>query len=79
MLYYILLFVIEFYIYIHTYYFKYFRFSKFYPKALEIAFTSDDKVTVAKYTADIQCSQLFKGFASLEVLYVFWIFSLRQS
>jgi len=77
MLYYILLFVIEFYIYkyicIYIYtYSKYFRFSKFYPKALEIAFTSDDKVTVAKYTADIQCSQLFKGFASLEVLYVFF-------
>jgi len=74
MLYYILLFVIEFYIckYIYMYYFKYFRFSKFYPNALETAFTSDDEVTVAKYTADIQCSQLFKGFASLEVLYVFF-------
>ncbi|XP_024890261.1 kinetochore-associated protein 1 isoform X3 [Temnothorax curvispinosus] len=45
-----------------------YRFCKFYPKALEIAFTSDDKVMVAEYTADIQCSQLFKGFAPLKFL-----------
>ncbi|XP_011703096.1 PREDICTED: uncharacterized protein LOC105459093, partial [Wasmannia auropunctata] len=45
-----------------------YRFSKFYPKALDIAFISNDKVTVAKYIADIQCSQLFKGFTSPEFL-----------
>ncbi|XP_011864354.1 PREDICTED: uncharacterized protein LOC105560128 isoform X2 [Vollenhovia emeryi] len=45
-----------------------YRFSKFDPQILEIAFTSNDQVMVAQYTAEIQCFQLFEGFASLEFL-----------
>ncbi|XP_011646790.1 kinetochore-associated protein 1 [Pogonomyrmex barbatus] len=45
-----------------------YKFSNFYPKSLELAFISDDKDMIAECTANIQCSQLFKGFTSSEFL-----------
>ncbi|XP_012222587.2 kinetochore-associated protein 1 isoform X1 [Linepithema humile] len=45
-----------------------YRFSKFYPKALKLEIINENDEMVAEHTTNIQCSQLFEGFTSLEFL-----------
>ncbi|XP_020293993.1 kinetochore-associated protein 1 isoform X2 [Pseudomyrmex gracilis] len=43
-----------------------YKFSQFYPKALQSAFIDDDKADIAKHVKNIECSRLYEGFTSPE-------------